>query len=124
MNMDGRLMQERLKQVPRYVELFQKAFGAEPSFGKTLSAIAAFIQTAVSKNVPFDQGKLTADAKRRLTLFQGKAGCIQCHNGPYFSDGKAHNLGVPENPEIISDPQRKSPFGHFTSPWESPVMRC
>ncbi len=106
MNMDGRLMQERLKQVPHYVELFQKAFGGEPSFGKTLSAIAAFIQTIVSKNVPFDQGKLTAGAKRGLTLFQGKAGCIQCHNGPYFSDGKAHNLGVPENPEIISDPQR------------------
>ena len=106
MNMDGRLMQERLKQVPQYVEMFQKAFGGEPSFGRTLNALAAFVRTIVSKNVPFDQGKLSSEAKKGLNLFRGKARCIHCHNGPYFSNGEAYNLGVPENREIVIDPQR------------------
>ena len=33
MNMDGRLIAERLKQVPEYEALFQSAWGSEPSFG-------------------------------------------------------------------------------------------
>lgn len=106
MNMDGRLMLERLKQVPDYVRGFQEAFAAEPSFGLTLKAIAAFEKTLVSRNVPFDQGRLGRRARKGLALFQGKAGCIRCHNGPYFSDGKAYNLGVPENPEVFTDPLR------------------
>lgn len=106
MNMDGRLMQERLKQTPQYVQMFQKAFGGGPSFDRTLAAIAAFEKTVVSRNVPFDRGELSAKAKMGLDLFKGKAGCIRCHNGPYFSDGKAHSLGVPENSAILSDPLR------------------
>lgn len=106
MNMDGRLLQERLKQIPQYVEMFQKTFGGEPSFGRTLKAIAAFEKTIISRNVPFDQGKLSAKAKKGHGLFMGKAGCIQCHSGPYFSDGKPHSLGVSENPAIIDEPMR------------------
>jgi cytochrome c peroxidase len=106
MNMDMRIMQERLKQVPMYVELFKKAFGKEPSNGLVRKAIPEFLKTVVSKNVPFDMGKLSADAKMGMKLFKGKAGCINCHNGPMFSDGKPHNTGVPENPEVFKNPQR------------------
>ena len=106
MNMDGRLMLERLKQVPQYVEMFQKALGGEPSFGRTLKAIAAFEKTVVSRNVPFDEGKLSGRARKGFELFQGKAGCARCHTGPYFSDGKAYNLGLPENAEVFGDPLR------------------
>lgn len=106
MNMDGRLMLERLKQIPQYVELFNKTLGGEPSFGRTLEALSAFMKTIGSRNAPFDQGKLSAKAKEGLKLFQGKAGCIQCHNGPYFSDGKPHNLGIPENPDVLNEPLR------------------
>ena len=110
MNLDGRLMQERLKQVPEYVEMFQKAFGGEPSFGRTLNAIAAFEKTLVSKNVPFDTGDLSKQAKKGLKLFKGKAGCIKCHNGPMFSDFKPHNLGVPEHQDLLTDPERATTF--------------
>ena len=58
-----------------------------------------FVKTIVSKNVPFDKGKLSGEAKRGLKLFKGKAGCIGCHSGPMFSDGQPHNTGVPENPK-------------------------
>ncbi len=108
LNMDGRLMFLRLQQVPEYVEMFKKAFGGkEASFGRVLKAVAEFLKTVVSKNVPFDTGKLSVSAKKGQKLFVGKAGCIRCHNGTYFSDGKAHNLGVPENPNILEDKNRK-----------------
>ena len=109
LNMDGRLMFERLKQVPEYVDMFQKAFGNEPNFGRTLKAVAEFHKTVVSKNVPFDRyargekDALSEDARKGLKLFTGKAGCIKCHHGPYFSDGAAHNLGVPDNPDITGN---------------------
>ncbi len=109
LNMDGRIMLERLKQVPEYVERFNETQGGEPSFGRTLNAIAAFLETVVSNNVPFDQGRLDKAQKRGLLHFKGKAGCVGCHNGAYFSDGQAHATGVPENPDILDDPMR-----HFT----------
>jgi len=110
MNLDGRLMQERLKQVPEYVARFKKAFGGEPSFGKTLKAIAAFEQTLISQNVPFDSAKISEEAQKGLDLFKGKAGCIQCHNGPMFSDFEPYKLGVPEHPELFTDPERATTF--------------
>jgi len=115
-NMDGRLMLERLKQAPEYVERFQKALGGEPSFGRTLTALAAFEQSLVSRNVSLDrylQGEQTAlsdEARQGLTIFRGKAGCIQCHHGPYLSDGKPHNLGVPENPEVFTETKRHTTY--------------
>ncbi len=114
MNLDGRIMLERLKQFPFYVERFNKTLGGEPSFGRTLKAIAAFERTLVSKNVPFDEGTLSEQARQGLELFKGKAGCIRCHNGPYFSDGKAHNLGVAHNPEIVQDPLRHIALRSFS----------
>ncbi len=66
----------------------------------------AFLETLVSINTPFDRGHLFPDATQGLALFQGKAGCICCHNGPYFSDGKPYNTGVPENLQIFKDPVR------------------
>ena len=110
MNLDGRIMLERLKQVPEYVALFNKTLGGEPSFGRTLNAIAAFEKTVVSKNTPFDQGNLSPEAQRGRALFESKAGCIQCHNGPYFSDGKPHNTGVPANPDVFRDAVRHITF--------------
>lgn len=113
---DGRIMAQRLKQVPEYVELFEKAYGGEPSFGRMINALAAFERTLVSRNVPFDRymrgdrSALSASARRGLDLFQGKAGCIRCHNGPYFSDGKPHNIAAPENPDVFQDPMRHITF--------------
>lgn len=119
MQVDGRLMVERLKQVPEYVQMFHKAFGGEPSFGRTLTAVSAFVKTIASRSAPLDrylQGEtmaLSADARQGLALFQGKAGCTQCHNSPLLSDQKFHALGVPENREIFEDPFRHIPFRRF-----------
>lgn len=44
---------------------------------------------------PFKDGKdMTAKAKLGHIVFQGKAGCNQCHLGQNFTDSLFHNLGV------------------------------
>ena len=40
------------------------------------------------------------DAQAGLKLFIGKAGCVQCHNGPLLTDEGFHNTGVPANPNL------------------------
>ncbi len=103
MNMDMRIMHERMKQDPVYVEMCAANFGGECSSGKARNALVAFMETLVSHDAPFDQGSMSRNAKAGQALFEGKAGCIQCHNGGYFSDGKPHNTGIPENLDIFKN---------------------
>ena len=106
MNMDMRLMQERLKQDPVYLEMFKKAGLGEPSNGGVRNAIPEYLKTLISRGAPFDKGTMSAAAKRGFELFKGKAGCAACHSGPTFSDDRPHNLGVAENREVFRDPLR------------------
>lgn len=112
-NMNPGLAEERLKQIPVYVKLFKEAFGGTPTFDTALAAIAAFERTVISRNVPFDRymngdKKTLSEAQvKGMALFQGKAGCVQCHNGPMLTDQDFHNLGVPPNKAFQKDPQRQ-----------------
>lgn len=114
MNADGRLVQERLKQVPEIVALWQAAFGkgSDPYAPRMFNAVGEFVKSLESKNVPFDRfvkGDKTAlsePAQRGLALFNGKGGCVACHHGPLGSDGKLHRLGVPEHPDLLANPLR------------------
>lgn len=114
MNVDGRLAQERLKQVPEYVKMFQDAFGpGDPYGGKIFGAIAEYLKTIRTENAPFDKylrGNKKALRKEQLAgmkLFAGKANCIACHNGAMLSDDKVHALGVPDNPELATNASRQ-----------------
>ncbi len=120
MNLDGRLLIERMRQVPEYEEAFMRLFGSEVSYGKVLNAAVAYLQTLESsEDNPYiaynagDQGALSAQARRGLALFEGKAGCVRCHSGDLLSDGGFHNLGVPDNPSIFEEPQRHVTFRRF-----------
>ncbi len=113
MNMDMRIMQERLKQDPVYVKMFKDAGYGEPSNGKVRKAIPEYLMSLTSKNVPFDKGTMSAEAKRGMKLFTGKAGCVQCHHGPLFTDQKAHNTGVPENFDVFLEPVNHQAFLAF-----------
>ena len=110
LNMDMRIMQERIKQDPVYVKMFKDAGYGEPSNGSVRKAIPEFLKTLVSRGAPFDKGKMSASAQAGFTLFKGKAGCAQCHSGARLSDDTAHVTGVPENPDIWSDPRRHVTF--------------
>tara|TARA_R110001583_G_C5583647_1_gene403102 strand:- start:25 stop:1134 length:1110 start_codon:yes stop_codon:yes gene_type:complete len=110
MNMDMRLMQERIKQDPIYVQMFKDAGLGEPSNGGVRKAIPEYLNTLTSRNSRFDNNRLGPSATRGLALFKGKAGCVACHNGPTFSDGQLHNTGVPENWDIFLDPLNHQAF--------------
>lgn len=124
MNADGRLVQERLKQIPAYVALWEKAFGKgkDPYGPAMFNVVGEFIKSIESANVPFDRylkgdaNAIGAEAKNGHALFTGKAGCVQCHNGALASDGAFHRLGVPENPDILKTPERSiTMLRHYAS---------
>ena len=122
MNMDSRLAQERLKQVPEYMAMFEEAYGAEPYGGRIYGAIGEFLKTIRTRGAPFDaylrgdNGALSDAAKRGLDLFAGKADCVACHSGPMLSDGGLHALAVPDNPAIDTDAERQiAMLRHFAT---------
>ncbi len=128
MNSDGRLMVERVKQVPEYVQLFQDAFGRNPSFGGVLNAITAYVQSLNSGVTPYDRfmagdtAALSAEAQAGLELFN--ANCASCHSGPTFSDNAFYSLGLPENGEIWADPLRHITFRRFFRQLGTPNYRA
>ncbi|MFH2203267.1 MAG: cytochrome c peroxidase [Elusimicrobiota bacterium] len=109
MNADGRLIVEKLRQAPGYVDVFRKIYGDEPSYSRILDALTSFVLSLKSA----DPGELSAAARRGQQLFAGKGGCSACHNGPLLSDGKMHDRGVPDNPEIFHDPLRRISLRRF-----------
>jgi len=72
-------------------------------------ALAAYMSTLVSSETPFDRflaegpgsTAISGAAKRGARLFVGKAGCIDCHATPLFSDGDFHDVGVPQTGDNV-----------------------
>ena len=85
-----------------YRERFQAAWGDPlPTKEHVLGSIAAFERTITSDgSSDFDDflgGKslaLSDAAVRGLHLFRTEARCVNCHNGPLFTDGKFHDIGL------------------------------
>ncbi|MCL1663230.1 c-type cytochrome [Elizabethkingia ursingii] len=101
MNLHMSLATKNIRKVKAYKPLFEKAFGTtEITEDRIAKAIATFERSLISPPSRFDKfvsGKRNAltDAEvRGLHLFRTKANCINCHNTPYFSDQKFHNLGL------------------------------
>ncbi|MCM8533185.1 MAG: hypothetical protein NE330_18600 [Lentisphaeraceae bacterium] len=101
MNMPLTTLIPKLQKVKGYQKLFTAAYG-ENSINKENvgKAIAAFERTIIVDDTPFDRfmkgdkNALSPDAINGLALFQGKARCIQCHDGANFTDNSFHNIGV------------------------------
>ena len=110
MNMDMRLMQERIKQDPVYVKMFKDAGFGEPSNGGVRNAIPEYLKTLTSRGAAFDEGNMSSAAERGFKLFEGKANCANCHSGNRFSDDGVHVTGVPGNDDIWKDPMRHITF--------------
>ncbi len=105
------MMEERLRQCPDYVQMFKDVFGTEiPLLEDAWRAIAAFERVMVQPDTPFDlymkgdKSALSESQIRGKQIFEGKAKCIQCHNGPMFSDQKYYNLGLPQEASFLEDP--------------------
>jgi len=106
MNQNLNALIAELKRSDAYLRMFTRVFGKQGISAATITqSLAAFERTIVSSGSPFEQylhgdkQAMTAQAKRGLALFTGKARCILCHNGPNLTDNGFHNIGVaPEGP--------------------------
>ena len=97
----------RLREIPEYRALFSNAFGGDDAVttGNLGKALAAFQRTLVANNSPYDRymrgdsNAMTRAQVRGMQVFQ-QEGCINCHNGPMFSDYKLHVLGIRDNRKL------------------------
>ncbi|PSJ63884.1 cytochrome-c peroxidase [Pseudaminobacter soli (ex Li et al. 2025)] len=85
-------------------------------------AIAAFERSIVHEKTRFDRfaeavasgvepegdAALTDEEFAGLRLFVGKANCIECHNGPRFTDDHFHNTGIPPADGLSEDLGRQA----------------
>jgi YVTN family beta-propeller protein len=62
-----------------------------------VSYLVAYLETLEPPSPPpLTKGGLggVAELNRGRALFDGKAGCVTCHSGTTFQDGKSHNVGT------------------------------
>jgi cytochrome c peroxidase len=120
------VMIRSVEDIPGYVTEIQIIYGTKViNIDMVADAIAAFERTVVTTDSPFDRyvngddDALTSIEKKGLEIFNGKGHCTACHWGPYFSDGRFHNLGVlepyPAKPDlgrymVTNDPKDKGAF--------------
>lgn len=129
MRADEKELSARLEKVKGYPELFKAAFGDPTiSAGRAAEAIACFERTLVSGRSKFDLflgGKtdaLSDSEVRGLHLFRTEARCLHCHNGPTFSDGKFHDVGLSYYGRELEDlgrfqiTKKKEDVGAFRTP--------
>ncbi|WP_345950046.1 cytochrome c peroxidase [Mucilaginibacter sp. PAMB04274] len=101
-------MHQNLKELPGklslikgYPPLFAAAFGSKNITQQRIAkALATYQLTFTSRKSDFDyflQGsskRLTDQQIEGLHLFRTKARCMNCHNGPLFTDNEFHNVGL------------------------------
>ncbi|WP_319381345.1 cytochrome c peroxidase [Thiomicrorhabdus sp.] len=95
----------KLNRINHYKQAFTKLYAP----GKTDyqiqaehlgDALASFERTLLSKTTRFDRfvegdfSQLNKNEIHGLHLFRTKARCIQCHQGPLFTDNRFHNTGL------------------------------
>lgn len=105
LGMDPQLLDQRLAQDETYVTLFAEAGLTPVSTRNARIALIEYLKMLTSRNAPVDTGMLEPPARRGRELFEGKAGCIRCHNGPMLTDELAHNNGTSSNPEDYREPE-------------------
>jgi cytochrome c peroxidase len=109
----------RLRSLPDYAGLFERAFGAGPSPDRIGQAIASYERTLLSGRSSFDSwyygresSALGPRAVEGFRLFTGKAGCVACHTigarHALFSDGAFHDTGIGYHNAVVR-PRERTP---------------
>ncbi|HEU5012986.1 MAG TPA: cytochrome c peroxidase [Roseiflexaceae bacterium] len=65
-----------------------------------------YVEALLKSDMPAMRAALSPDEVAGLRLFVGKAQCINCHNGPLFTNNDFHNTGVPAAPGLSEDTGR------------------
>jgi len=101
----------RLRAIPKYRELFAKAFGFKsPQDGREINlqniarAIAAFerkLNITETKYDHFAKGQenaMSTEQLRGMVVFFGQGQCAVCHTPPHFHDGVLSSIGTTTSP--------------------------
>ncbi|MGV6874538.1 cytochrome-c peroxidase [Pseudochelatococcus sp. B33] len=112
-------VEEVLKSIPEYVDLFKTAFPGDDSpvsFDNMAKALEAFEVTLVTPNSRFDrfltgESSLGEQELAGLDLFINK-GCVACHGGQNVGGESYHPFGVVERPGANILPENDK--GRFT----------
>src|SRR3989304_8699975 len=111
------MMEARLRFTPEYVKKFKEVYGTEwPNIEDAYGAMAAFERWLSQPDTPFDKfmrgdkNAISDKAKKGKMLFEGKANCIECHNGPMMTDEKFYDIGVPDPPEFDESGMQQATF--------------
>ncbi|MCC4309806.1 cytochrome-c peroxidase [Alcanivorax marinus] len=104
--------------IPGYAGLIRDAFGSATLDSQRLAeALSAYLTTLVTGTTRFDRfyggdaDALSETEIRGLDLFRTRAGCMNCHHGPLFTDGGFHNLGLHYYGRSNEDPGRYAVTG-------------
>ena len=87
-----------------------------------VAALVAYLDTLKPPVSAFDQGTLSASARRGEDLFQGKGGCIGCHSGPLLTDNALHDTLVPKVSDGDTDTGAAT-SGPLRGSFNTPQMR-
>lgn len=109
---------EKIKGLSDYRGMFEKAFRRPPSMETIGQAIASYERVLISGNSPFDRwyfGKqpdaISQAARRGFELFNGKAGCANCHTvsdrHALFTDHQLHNTGPGYRESMRKEPEKR-----------------
>ncbi|WP_026954427.1 cytochrome-c peroxidase [Algoriphagus vanfongensis] len=92
---------EKISEIAAYQPYFEDAFPGRSISQETItSALAYFQRSLTSRKSDFDyfldgkHDRMSDQQIRGLHLFRTKARCMNCHNGPNFTDEEFHNLGL------------------------------
>ena len=77
-----------------YVNIGKSIAGFERGLMPAPTRFDDFVE-ALLADQPEAADTLTADEIAGLRLFIGETGCMNCHNGPLFTNNSFHNTGVP-----------------------------
>jgi cytochrome c peroxidase len=133
---------------PEYGQLFRRAFSRAEEKSISVNtinrAVAAYVQSLVALDSPFDRymrretAVLDPAAGRGFNLFMGKAACGTCHFAPVFNgtvpprylESESEVLGVPSTPDLAhphldDDPGRAGiiPAEAWRHSFKTPTVR-
>lgn len=112
----------KIRSIPDYKGMFEKAFAGESVNMNTLSkAFANYQRVLISADSPFDrwfynkqEKAMSEKAKRGFNLFTGKANCSSCHtinkDFALFTDNQMHNTGTGYNESMGVRPTTEKVF--------------
>jgi cytochrome c peroxidase len=89
-----------------YANLGKAIAAYERRIMPTPSRFDAYVEAVLNGDTEAMEATLSPDEMAGLRLFIGEANCLQCHNGPLFTDNHFHNTGVPAAPDLPEDTGR------------------